>query len=122
MTLFFMGFTLLAEGFRVGVEPPEEQHDVVLASLPTPISCLLRAGGIGIFHRTEAAVASRGHRTGRSRRSPTCVTGPRHGICFDTITHTVPRSLHSMQTLCVGNVRLPLVQEGIQHFQELVSC
>ncbi len=46
--------------------------------------------------------SSRGRRPGRSRRSPHGSPGPGRAYRRATITQTVPRRLHSMQTLCAG--------------------
>ena len=51
---------------------------------------------------------------------PACVTGPRHGVPCATITQTLPRILHSMQTLWVATAGRRCVQEGAHHLQELV--
>ena len=42
---------------------------------------------------------------GQSAPQPACVTGPRHGVPV-TITQTLPRSLHSTQTLWAATLGL----------------
>ena len=92
-----MGLALLQERLRGGVEGAENPLQVARASRQAP-AIRAPAPRCSAFPSGRSSHSSRAGRTGRCAPQPACVTGPRQGMPC-TITQTVPRCLHSMQTL-----------------------
>src|SRR6516225_2625796 len=93
-----MGLALFPERLSGRVERAEDPADIALGHAERRE--LARYGRrVWALGRPEAAIAA----AAVSRQiapQPVCVTGPRQGVPCATMTQTVPRNLHSWQTLC----------------------
>src|SRR5579885_2488331 len=96
MVLVFINFALLTEGFGLGVEITIHTQER-MPGCPKLLPALAERRRIRRLHRPKAPIAAP-----VIGPQPACVTGPRQGMPCATITHTVPRSLHSTQTLWAG--------------------
>ena len=107
-----------SEGWRVALK--------VLNTRTTPLvadaelcGAASRATTVRRLHRPEAAVAA-AVVGGQIAPQPAWVTGPRHGVPWATITQTVPRRLHSTQTLSSAIAGGGRAGTRVDHLEQLV--